>query len=788
MSETDRREFLKRTGLGITGLAALGGCRSPGSLSREPAFSSALPAPHREIRLPGFHGYADRESVRAGEEIAFHVSASEPYRLSIARLGSDVDGPSLDEIFHEFPASPARVQPIHPGSYVHVERGLFADGDLPTALTLECWVRPFRTDVVQPLIACCDSSRAGGFGLFVLGGGAVAFTCADADAIDLAAPSFAAGELARGRWHHVTGTWDGETKRIWIDGELAGEAKSASRGALSRVDVPLRLGAASSDGSVSHFLDGDLAMVVVRKRALPADEVRSRFETRGLEPARGDDVLACFAFTEEGGDGVKDSSSHERHARIVNHGTWMVGGPSFDADVPRFGAYDAGSDPERGHGLRLASDDLPDCRWEATHRFRIPEDGRSGYWVARAEYELAGEPYVYHIPFVVRRARGRARAPIVFLAATNTWRAYNATPFAAPRPGLRHVAGTDGLPNSPGDPPAYSFYRPHAAGQGTYWVGMRVPLRLGDPYVRYGDLSDYSHLMRAERFTQIWLKEHGYDYEVVTDLDLHDDPEALRDRKAFVIAGHSEYWSADAYRRLEEYLAGGGNVACLSGNSLFWRVSYDSRRSVLECRKADAPGNQVLADRRGECWHEHDGRRGGLLAECGYPGWKLIGLATLGWNNHGDPAQFTPFVVENASHPFFHEPEPVGVANGDALGQAPDGGMPRANGHEVDVRLSTLASILEKPPPEGASHPEDPPGIELLAAGKAWPNTAPKFDYWLRGVTPDRPIGGEVIWWERPAGGHVFNAGSIATGAALSVDPRLGRLLANVLARFGVKP
>ena len=55
---------------------------------------------------------------------------------------------------------------------------------------------------------------------------------------------------------------------------------------------------------------------------------------------------------------VADAGVDGRHGRIINQGTWMIGGPSFDASV--IGRHDTTYDPtkdlERGHGLRLASD------------------------------------------------------------------------------------------------------------------------------------------------------------------------------------------------------------------------------------------------------------------------------------------------------------------------------------------------------------------------------------------------------------------------------------------------
>ena len=114
----------------------------------------------------------------------------------------------------------------------------------------------------------------------------------------------------------------------------------------------------------------------------------------------------------------------------------MIGGPGFDgSQVPRFGEYDPGKDPKRGHGLRLASDDLYDCRWHVTEAYRIPETAKPGIYVGRFRYELDRTPRIYHVTFVVKKPKARPRAPVLVLAATATWGAYSAASFPVTPPG-----------------------------------------------------------------------------------------------------------------------------------------------------------------------------------------------------------------------------------------------------------------------------------------------------------------------------------------------------------------
>ena len=796
MRKRNRREFLKQAGVGVAGMAALDwaalaaraeethGVRETGTAVRTAA--RGIP-PHRPLNVPGVHAYSDQQSVAAGQTVSFLVSSTVPYRFTVCRLGLKVDDPAGDEVLHEFPAAQPTVQSIHPGSYVHVKKRLTQS---VRALTLECWVRPWKINALAGLLTQYDDGKSCGYGLFLNASGGVAFYLGDGKQFRSDwLHSTGDGRLKAGRWYHLAATWDGEEKAIWIDGKQAGQWPfRGTKGVVTPGSSPLRLAASGEDGLADHFLDGDLAMPAIYEHAFDSSQIAERFGQQGLALAAGKTVLACWTFAEERGSRVADGSRHNRHGQIIDHATWMIGGPSFQADVPRFGNYDPRNDERRGHGLRFASDDLYDCRWTVTHKYRVPAKARSGIYVGRFHFEKDGKPCLQHVTFIVRKPERRKPAPILLLTATNTWRAYSGTQFGLAQSKLKQVWGTGGTTNSLGNPPAFNLYRTHAAGQGTYQVGLRMPWPAAGPYILYGGPTDYSHLMRAERFAQVWLEQAGYDYDVVTDLDLHRDPKLLADYRVVVINGHSEYWSLPMYEGLQNYLKNGGNLICLSGNSLFWRVSFNEDETIMECRKVDAPGEQVPAARRGEAWHSQDGKRGGLLRECGHPGWKLIGLESLGWNNQSDPEQYGPYLIEQADHFLFNQPESVGLKNGDAIGQSPDGNLPRANGHEFDVRLSTLAAMQEQPPPAGASLPPEPAGITRLANGIiAWKRGGTAFDYFIRFIKPKTDQGGELIYWERPEGGRVFNAGSIGAGWPLLADPKFQRLLSNVLFHFGVK-
>src|SRR5688572_10785512 len=130
MQKTSRRRFLKAAGAGVAGVA----------LRPWQALAGAGLA-QNSLVVPGVHLYTSQQSVAAGQTMRFHVSSSVPYVLSVVRLGLQVDDPAGDEVLREFPQEMGAVQPIYPGSYVQIDKAI--KGPL-SALSLECWVRPWK--------------------------------------------------------------------------------------------------------------------------------------------------------------------------------------------------------------------------------------------------------------------------------------------------------------------------------------------------------------------------------------------------------------------------------------------------------------------------------------------------------------------------------------------------------------------------------------------------------------------------------------------------------------------
>ena len=168
----------------------------------------------------------------------------------------------------------------------------------------------------------------------------------------------------------------------------------------------------------------------------------------------------------------------------------------------------------------------------------MPADAKSGIHAAWFDFRLRpdGEIHRYPVTFIVNKAKDAAKAPLAIMCSTTTWRAYGGAAFAKNVPYENRFWSTGGQTNDPANPPAYCFYRDHSKGQPTYQVGLRMPWPVAGPDVRYSPPEvGYSHLMRGERFTHVWLEKQGYDFDVITNLDLHRDPDLLNGYKTLII-------------------------------------------------------------------------------------------------------------------------------------------------------------------------------------------------------------------------------------------------------------
>ena len=264
----------------------------------------------------------------------------------------------------------------------------------------------------------------------------------------------------------------------------------------------------------------------------------------------------------------------------------------FDVEVHRWGATRelvwSARDLTGREQPTPADADAAGCGWEPLVEIPSERSWRSGFYlVTMTAHDAPADRAVAYTGFVVR-ATTPARA--LFVLATNTWNAYNNWGGRSLYTGGKEV----------------SFRRPWGRGM---LVRPEVdredrkspPRRPGEqPDVdgeryqtfRYehgfpGYMGSAGWFTYERRFAE-WAERAGLDLDYAISSDL-EQVAGLTDGYRLVIgAGHDEYWSAAGREAVERFVAGGGNYASFSGNTMFWRVRLERDGTSMVCHKYTA--------------------------------------------------------------------------------------------------------------------------------------------------------------------------------------------------------
>lgn len=82
-----------------------------------------------------------------------------------------------------------------------------------------------------------------------------------------------------------------------------------------------------------------------------------------------------------------------------------------------------------------------------------------------------------------------------------------------------------------------------------------------------------------------WLNAERFAVEVASTVDLHALPSLLDSYDCLLMGFHAEYWSREMRTAVERFVARGGNLVSLSGNTCYRQVRFEDGSRTLVCYK-----------------------------------------------------------------------------------------------------------------------------------------------------------------------------------------------------------
>jgi N,N-dimethylformamidase len=176
--------------------------------------------------------------------------------------------------------------------------------------------------------------------------------------------------------------------------------------------------------------------------------------------------------------------------------------------------------------VHFHEDDIDDIGWSTTCTLTAAPDLPSGVYALR----LRAGPFEDHTPFFVRALPGR-ESRIALVLPTASYMAYADEHLATAAPMGQAIVG-----HTPALQPmdlllmehpelGLSMYELHADGSGVPFSSRRRPILNMRPRHRFSFLGTWQ--FPSDLYIVDWLEQRGYDYDVLTDEDLHREGAAV---------------------------------------------------------------------------------------------------------------------------------------------------------------------------------------------------------------------------------------------------------------------
>ena len=721
-------------------------------------------------------GYADRWSARPGETLEFKVSSrsGDPYRARLVRIISgdpNPAGPGIKEeaIPSAFERSwPSRAQDAILGSYALIP-GAQPDEDALTVSAMVWPTTPRREN--QGIVSWLEDEC--GLALVLDGKHGVSVRIVTPSGVR----TVAVGKPLRSRaWYRVWASVDRQSGIVGVGQQALRPLASVDDTGTGRgrVEAPavkgggaIIIGALGGSPVGGHF-NGKIERPRILRGAV--DEIGPPDATSGWAVA-DDTVIADWDFSREMSSlKVVDTGPNGWHGELVNLPARAMKGSNWSGREHCWRHA-----PEEYGAIHFHEDDLYDCRWETDFTYTVPDDLRSGAYAVR----LACGEHEDMIPFFVLPPRGSRRTPICVLIPTFTYTVYgnysrnltNDEYLARARDWGARVLTADNHKEF-----GLSTYNFHTDDSGICYASqLRPVLNLRSAFLSYVDEAG-SGLRHFPADTHLlgWLEEKGYEFDIVTDHDLHREGyDLIAPYRVVLTASHPEYHTANTLDAIQHHLDEGGRFMYLGGNGFYWRVALsDAAPGAVEIRRAEG-GIRAWAAEPGEYYNAFDGEYGGLWRRNDRPPQRLVGV---GFSGQGQFVGSYYVRAPGADDPraawiFEGVPDRIlgdfGYSGGGAAGFELD---------RVDLRLGSPPNtiILATSEQHGDTFIVVPE--ELLTHLATWP-----------GESPDALIRSDMAFFETGRGGAVFSAGSITFCGSLphnGYDNNISSITKNVLDRF----
>ena len=434
-------------------------------------------------------------------------------------------------------------------------------------------------------------------------------------------------------------------------------------------------------------------------------------------------------------------------------------------------------DPSQWGAIHFHDDDVYDAGWDADFSLTIPADLKSGIYAARLR---AGDDEE-HIWFTVGPEPDK-ESEIALLLPIASYMAYGNDRLGMDGGGAELLNNILNVINPHeiflNDHVEYggSLYDAHSDGSGICYSSRLRPLVNMRPK-RQGTLGGFggSKLWQFPADTHItdWLEAKGYNYDVLTDDELHDRGyQLLAPYKVLITGTHPEYWSTEMWDACDAFRQRGGRIMYLGGDGWYWRVAYHpDYPGIVELRRTES-GVRAWPAAPGEYYQSFDRRQGGLWSRLGRSPQSLVGV--------GFAAQGFDISSYYKRLPDSYKPEVQFVFNG--VGDEKIGDFGLIGGGAAGLEVDRSGSDVGTPPNAYFLARSENHTNTYLIVPEEFLETAPGL-----GAEENVLARADIVFFTMPNNGAVFSVGSISWAGSLSHDGyqnNVSQITENVLKRF----